>query len=704
MPEIQLDLDIDGMTCSACQSFVEKTLRSQPGVSQASVNLMLNRATVRFDPALVSAAQLRQAVEDTGYGATLPSPRQSVLAAEEQRDARLQAEYLSLRRQALPTVALGFLLMAAMPFAGHNQPAWVWTQFLLATTVLLLPGRPFFARASAALRRRRADMNVLIALGASAAWLVSTASALFPHSFHSRGFLPQVYFEAVVFIIGLVLLGKMLEARAKRQTSLALRQLASLQPNTATILRNGQHIQIPTTDLAHGDQLIVRPGDRLPADGIVTSGQSAVDESLLTGESLPVEKAPGSRVFGGTTNHHGALVVTVDRLGAESALEQIIRLLRDAQTEKAPVQALADRLSAIFVPSVVALASLTALYWFFLGGADPLRAIVIAISVLVISCPCAMGLAVPAAILAATGHAARQGILIRGGPALERLAAATVVVLDKTGTITTGQPQLLSVSEPQHEILRLAASLESLSEHPLARAIVAAARDRGLPLLPVSRFLALPGIGVEGILEGRPYSLRAGSAPGTVDLFSDSLLLGTLTLADSIKPDAPAAVAKLRSQGLRVLMLTGDSLSAALPIAQQAGIDQVIAGVKPDAKLAAIAELQSQGHIVVMVGDGLNDAPALEQADAGIAIATGAGIAIEAGDVALLRPGLDPVPDTIALARRAMRIIHQNLGWAFAYNLLGIPIAALGWLNPAWAAAAMAFSSLSVVTNSLRLR
>ncbi len=514
----------------------------------------------------------------------------------------------------------------------------------------------------------------------------------------------QIYFEAVVFIIGLVLFGKMLEARAKRQTSSALLQLATLQPRLATVQREGRQIEIPTAELRLGDLLIVRPGDRLAADGIVASGSSAVDESMLTGESLPVEKSPGSRVFGGTANGHGALVVAVDRLGAESALEQISRVLRDAQTAKAPVQARADRVSAIFVPAVVAIAILTALAWSFFGSADPLRSLVIAISVLVISCPCAMGLAVPTAILAATGNAARHGILIRGGEALERLGAISVVVLDKTGTLTSGKPRVVSVDGPPGEVLRLAASLESLSEHPLARAITSEAAARQLSLSPVSSFLAQPGVGVEGIIDGTLHRIVAGQTPGTVDLLCGDSRLGSITLADTLKPGARQTVDQLRALGLRVILLSGDQPAAAHQIAAQVGITEVIAGVRPEGKLAVIAQLQREGAKVIMAGDGLNDAPALEQADVGIAMATGSDLTIEAGDVALLRGDLAGIPAAITLSRRTMRIMRQNLGWAFGYNLIGIPIAALGWLNPAWAAAAMALSSVSVVTNSLRLR
>ncbi len=701
---VKLRLEIEGMTCAACQSFVEKALREQPGVQTANVNLMLNEATVEFDEELVTSEQLLAAVEDTGYGAKIPVASRSLVAAEDERGQRLQAEFESLRNKALPSLAAGLVMMAAMPFVGHDAGWWAWTQWGIATIVAVWAGRSFYVKAWAAVRHGRADMNVLVAMGTGAAYVMSAASTLWPHWFHAHGMMPQIYFEAVVFIIALVLVGKMLEARAKRQTSVALQQLAALQPKRATVRRDGTEIEIAVEALERGDLLLVRPGDGIAADGEVVEGNSSVDESMLTGESLPVEKLPGAKVYGGTTNGQGALVVRVGNSGGESALEQIIRVLRDAQSDKAPVQALADRVSAIFVPVVIGIAALSFGAWLWLGGVDAMRAGVIAVAVLVISCPCAMGLAVPTAILASTGRAARMGILIRGGEALEKLGGVEVVVLDKTGTITEGKPRVTEILGPAEEILHFAGSVEAKSEHPLAKAIVAESHSRGIALSAVNQFRAEPGVGVSGEVDGKQVQVEAAARRGGIRVLVDGKELGQLTLADGVKPGSKGAIARLRADGLRVVMLSGDREEAARAIAGEVGIEEVIAGVLPAGKVDAIARLQAGGVKVAMVGDGLNDAPALEKADVGIAMAAGTDLALEAGDVALLRGDLNGVPDGIELSRRTMRIMWQNLGWAFIYNIVGIPIAALGLLNPVFAAAAMALSSVSVVLNSLRLR
>ncbi|WP_051669399.1 heavy metal translocating P-type ATPase [Bryobacter aggregatus] len=680
-------LEIEGMTCAACQNFVEKTLAAQPGVARASVNLLLNQATVEFDPAQVSADRLAQVVSKTGYEA-----RVGVGKEAEEQPQHFATVWGSL--------AVGVVMMLAMPFVGHEARWWVWTQMALAVAVMGVAGRPFYVKAWAAVRSGRADMNVLVALGTGAAFLLSSFAAFWPHWFHARGMMPQVYFEAVVLILALVLVGKMLEERAKRQTSLALRQLLDLQPKQALVRRNGVEISVAAEELRKGDLLLVRPGDRIAADGEVVEGASSVDESMLTGEGLPVDKLVGGQVFGGTTNGYGSLVVRVSVTGGESLLGQIVRVLREAQGEKAPVQALADRVSAVFVPVVVVIALLSALAWVWWQG-DVAHAVVVAVAVLVISCPCAMGLAVPTAILAATGKAARMGILIKGGDALERLGEVSVVVLDKTGTITKGTPQVVSVTG---EVLQLAASVEARSEHPLAMAIVAEAKTQGIALLPATEFLALPGVGVRGLVEGHRVEITSGEEAGEVRVFVDGVEAGRIVLADAVKESSAAAVARMRTMGLRVVMLSGDREAAARQVADQVGIGEVVAGVLPAGKLDLVARLQSGGARVAMVGDGLNDAPALEKADVGIAMARGADLAIEAGDVALLRGDLNSVADAIELSRRTMRVMRQNLFWAFLYNVVGIPVAALGLLNPVFAAAAMAMSSVSVMANSLRLR
>jgi Cu+-exporting ATPase len=699
--KLRVELQIEGMTCAACSSFVEKTLVEQAGVSRASVNLMMNQAVVEFDPGVVSAEQLRLAVEETGYGASMPVVGRTAVEEEDAREVTLAAEYGELRVRALGSLCVGLAMMGAMPFAGHELGWWAWTQMVLALGVAGWAGRGFYVKGFAAVRQGRADMNVLVAMGTGAAFLISAASLVWPHWFHSRGMMPQIYFEAVVFIIALVLVGKMLEARAKRQTSVALQQLAALQPKRATVRREGVEMELGIGELRRGDLLVVRPGERIGADGEVVGGGSSVDESMLTGESLPVEKVVGGRVYGGTTNGQGGLLVRVNTVGAESVLEQIVRVLREAQGDKAPVQALADRVSAVFVPVVVAIALLSGLLWALMGGADLVRATVIAVAVLVISCPCAMGLAVPTAILASTGRAARMGILIRSGEALERLGEVGIVVLDKTGTITQGKPK---VTEVIGEVLGLAASVEALSEHPLARAIVEEAKVRGLVLEPVSGFVAKPGVGVAGVVGGRLVEVVAAERRGGVSVLVDGVEVGGLTLADAVKETSREAVGRLRAMGLRVVMLSGDREEAARAVAALVGIDEVVAGVLPSGKVEAVGRLQAGGVKVAMVGDGLNDAPALEKADVGIAMASGSDLAIEAGDVALLRGDLQGVVEAIELSRRTMRVMRQNLGWAFVYNVVGIPVAALGLLNPVVAAGAMALSSVSVVLNSLRLR
>ncbi len=703
MAAAKVQLEIEGMTCAACQSFVEKTLNEQNGVTRASVNLMMNQALVEFDPEIVSAEKLAAAVEDTGYGAKLPVLGRTSIEEEDAREASLLKEYEMLRQKALSSLAVGLVMMGAMPFAGHDVEWWAWTQLALTLTVMLWAGRSFYVKAWAALRRGSADMNVLVAMGTGASFVISTVSTIWPHWFHNRGIIPQIYFEAVVFIIALVLVGKMLEAQAKRQTSRALQQLTSLQPKQATVKRAGVEMEVAIGELRRGDLLVVRPGDRIAADGEVIEGSSAVDESMLTGESLPLEKFAGVKVYGGTTNGQGALLIRVQAEGGESILAQIVRVLREAQGDKAPVQALADRVSAVFVPAVVGIALLSVLLWVWIGGADLVRATVIGVAVLVISCPCAMGLAVPTAILASTGRAARLGILIRSGEALERLGEVSVVVLDKTGTITKGKPKVTNMVGGI-EVLRLAACVEALSEHPLARAIVAEAKARGLELEAVEQFLAKPGLGVSGVVAGRFVEILSGETPGGVKVMVGGTAIGSLTLADEVKESSAGAIGRLKRLGLRVVMLSGDREDAARAIASQVGIEEVIAGVLPAGKSEVIGRLKAGGVKVAMVGDGLNDAPALEKADVGIAMATGSDLAIEAGDVALLRGDLNGVSEAIEVSRKTMRVMRQNLFWAFLYNVVGIPVAALGLLNPVVAAGAMAMSSVSVVLNSLRLR
>jgi len=741
-------LPITGMTCANCVATVERTLRKQPGVEEVGVNYASERASVRFDPALVTLEDMAAAVERAGYGVVLADEGE----LEDAEAMARAAEIADQARKFWTGAALAgplFVLSMSRDFgllgAWAHAP-WVnWLMFALATPVQFYVGWDYYVGSWKALRNGAANMDVLVALGSTVAYLYSvvTATAL---TLGSTAAGEHVYFETAALIITLIKLGKLLEVKAKGETGSAIRELMELSPATARrVGSDGGEEVVPIEEVEVGDVLIVRPGDRVPVDGVVLDGRSTIDESMLTGESVPVEKAPGDDVVGATVNRTGAFRMRAERVGSDTALAQVVRMVREAQGSKAPIQRLADRVAAVFVPVVIGLALLTFGIWWLVVDAGVTAALLRLVAVLVIACPCALGLATPTAVMAGTGRAARRGVLFRSSEALERARDIRVVVLDKTGTITRGEPAVLGIELgdlPESELLRLAASAERRSEHPLAEAVVREAEARGIALLEPTAFEAVPGRGVRAEVDGRAVVIgtRALLAAELGDdrwepawnerarvvedraqtplwVAVDGVVQGIVGAADAVKEGSAEAVAALRAEGLRVVMLTGDNERVAHAIAGQVGIDEIRAEVLPGAKADAIRAIQAEvDGAVAMVGDGINDAPALAIADVGIAIGTGTDVAMETADVVLMRGDLRVVPEALALSRRTMKTIEQNLFWAFFYNAALIPVAAgalysltflpmmLRALHPVLAALAMAFSSVSVVGNSLRLR
>jgi P-type Cu+ transporter len=684
----RVDLEIAGMTCAGCATRIERKLNKLEGVD-ATVNYATEGAAVRFDPGRIDVERVIAAVEAIGYDAALPRETTDETAARVSE---------SLRRRLLVAAVLStpLALLAMVPplqFSG-----WEWLAFALGAPVVLFGGWPFHRAAALNLRHAAATMDTLISIGTLAALTWSAVVLL-------AGLDEHTYFEVAAVITTLILAGRLFEARARRTSGAAIRALLELGAKEARLLQDGEEILVPATEVEVGDLFVLRPGEKAPADGVVLEGQSALDQSLLTGESLPVEVAPGSEVAGATINTYGRLIVRATRVGADTALAQIARLVAEAQAGKAPIQRLVDRVSAIFVPVVIALALATLAGWLLLTG-EAGAAFTAAVAVLIIACPCALGLATPTALMVGTGRGAQLGIVVKGPEVLEQTRRITTVVLDKTGTVTEGRMQLVDVVSRnglgRAEVLRLAGALEAASEHPIAEAITSAARAELGALPTVGDFRNHPGIGVAGVVEGQ--AVEVGRGRDGIEVRVDGHEVATIVVRDTVKPTSAEGVRALRELGLTPVLLSGDRADTAEAIAAEVGIGRVLAEVYPDEKVAEIRRLQGAGEVVAMIGDGVNDAPALTQADLGIAIGTGTEVAIEASDLTLVSGDLRAAADAIRLARRTLGTIKGNLFWAFAYNVAAIPMAVAGLLNPIVAAAAMAFSSLFVVFNSLRLR
>ena len=741
-------LAIGGMTCAACVVHVENALRASDGVLSAQVNLATERASVEYVPGVAGISALRHSVEDAGYSV-------AAVVGDPNDDAATPKDVRTLRNRMIFSLAVAALIMAlmAVPNAADLLPFRMdFALLALATPVQFWGGRGFYTSAWSAARHLTSNMNTLIAVGTSAAYIYSLVVTIFGESSFFDGRATDTYFDTSSAIIALVLLGKFLEARAKGRASNAIRALMDLQPKTARVVRDGRDVDIPIEDIVVGDLIVVRPGEKVPVDGVVESGASTLDESMLTGESAPVEKRAGSEVYDGTLNGGGGFTFRATRVGRDTMLAGIVRLVEEAQGSKAPIQRTADLVSAYFVPSVIGVAALVFLVWLIFGPEPSyVTAILTAVAVMIIACPCAMGLATPAAIMVGVGKGAEYGVLIRGAQALETAHKIDVVALDKTGTLTKSRPEVTDIYVPggdPNELLALAASAERHSEHSLGVAIVEAALERGVALKDAAHFRAEPGSGVLSVVNGTNLAIgnmrlmrqeqvrlngmeaeaESFSAQGKTPVFvaADGDALGIVAIADGLKPESAGVVSALQSQGLEVVMLTGDNRRVASEVAAQLGIDRVVAEALPADKAGEIQAIQAEGKKVAMVGDGVNDAPALMQADVGVAIGAGSDVSIETADVTLVGSDLRGVSTLISLSRSTMRVIRQNLFWAFAYNVALIPVAAgilypffassgtpnalqpilgeHGFLNPVLAAAAMAVSSVSVITNSLRLR
>lgn len=731
---------IGGMTCAACVRRVENALKKIEGVREASVNLATGRATVTHEPRWAGIDTLAKLVEDNGYKFLGELKDLSVDPIDAARAAELREMKIKLIFGAVLSFIIFFGSMQHwFPFLAFvPRHMMMLAMFVLTAPVVFWVGSRFFAGAYKAARQKTSDMNTLVSVGAFSAYAYSAAATFFPGWFAQAGLMPHVYYDGAAMIVTLILLGRFLEAHAKGKTSSAIKALIGLKPKTARLIRDGEELEIAVEDLQAGDVVQVRPGEKIPVDGVLLAGQSAVDESMLTGESMPVNKEPGQKVFAATLNKTGSFTMQATGVGAETMLAHIIKIVEEAQGSKAPIQRLADKIASVFVPVVFVIAIITFVIWYFVpADATFSRALLNFVSVLIIACPCALGLATPTAIMVGTGLGAQSGILIKGGEALERAHQLSIVVFDKTGTLTKGEPTVTDIFSAagfdERQVLALAGALEKTSEHPLAQAILQRAKADNVAITAADKFEALSGLGAKAQVTGKNVLIGnlmlmhsegikttaldneanklADEGKTAVFVAQEKKAVGIIALADVPKDSAAAAVASLRRRGLKIAMITGDNQGTARAIAAQLKIEKVLAEVLPANKAEEIRKLQAQGEVVAMVGDGINDAPALASADVGIAIGAGTDVAIEAGDITLIRDDLTGVPQAINLSQSTMRVIKQNLFWAFIYNVIGIPIAAGALypafgilLNPEYAAAAMALSSVSVVSNSLRLK
>ena len=753
---VKLTLPVEGMTCASCVARVEKTLKKIDGVEVANVNLATEAVALSYDPLKTSLDVMAKAVEDAGYTLAIPAkpgqrtltsskgnsdqtlrPSEGYLESHQERSYRqLKREFFFSLALAIPIMLVNMLSMTSWFMANISltMDEINIVLLILTTPVMVISGKRFFKPAWRLAKHFSADMNTLVAVGTGAAFFYSAFVVLFPNWMPSSVNLNDVYFDSAAMIIALILMGRTLEARAKHKTSEEIRKLMEIQPKTANVIRENVEREIPIVDVVVGDVIVVRPGERIPVDGVLVSGSSSVDEAMITGESLPVDKRSGEKVVGGTNNKNGSFEFRATAVGADTVIAHIVKLVEEAQGSKAPIQHLADTIASIFVPVVIIIALAVFVVWYFVIGIGFAAALINSIAVLVIACPCALGLATPTAIMVGTGKGASLGILIKNAESLERACKIQTIVFDKTGTITLGKPSVTDIKTlstiDEQTLLRWTASLENKSEHPLSAAIVREAKNRSIVLVDVDSFQSKTGYGVTGKVNGtslivgsetmmRDLSIDISTAEiyaaefskeGKTPVFAafDGKLAGIIAVADTINPTSKKAVEELKRMGLEIVMLTGDNPGTAQNIAAQVGIERVFSKVLPDEKFAKVHELQvkgeDEGKIVAMVGDGINDAPALAQADVSIAMGSGTDVAMETADVTLMKSDLNGVVQAIRLSRRTMHTIKQNLFWAFIYNSIGIPLAAIGLLNPMVAAGAMALSSVSVVTNSLRLK